>query len=222
VRTFIRFRWLLLAVGLPLCVLAVGLAMQVAAFSRPSRDSLVAANALSKLMRYHVMRGTERVDGRSISSVCIQGWFRRVGRKNYTEAALAVLGNGERLYDTGNGVHIVGPGRPPRRVDRGRFLLAGCPRLLGARIAAGLTGAKWFDADPSHSRGGRALVIEFGSRSGPIELYVNRRTLRPIELVLSGDPIRGWNKLDPGGGRPAIVRVRRAFRDIFRWNGDRA
>jgi hypothetical protein len=45
-------------------------------------------------------------------------------------------------------------------------------------------------------------------RSSPLELFVTRRTLRPLALRLPG---AGWSDLEPGADRLAIAEVRRAF-----------
>jgi hypothetical protein len=197
--------------AVPSAVAALGVGIQAAAFSRPPHDALVATGAVRELLRFRVMRASEVIGRRHLHSTCIQGWFRPLHHRRPEPGALVLLGDGDKLYDFGNGVHRVGRRGVVTQSDLARFLLAGCPRYIGNHVGTQLVSSRWIDTDPSHADGAPALELSFGRRATPIELFVNVRTDRPVELRLSGFPARGWSDLMPGGGSAAIVRVRRAF-----------
>jgi hypothetical protein len=203
--------WLLAAIAVPAAVAALGVGIQAAAFSRPPHDALVATGAVRELLRFRVMRATEVFGPRRLRATCLQGWFRPRHRRRPEPGALVLLGNGVKLYDFGNGVRRVGRRGVASRSDLARFLLAGCPRYIGNHVGTQLVSSRWIDTDPSHVDGTPALELSFGRRVAPIELFVNQRTDRPVELRLTGYPARGWSDLTPGGGSAAVARVRRAF-----------
>jgi hypothetical protein len=206
-----RLRLLLAAFAVPAAVAALGVGIQAAAFSRPPHDALIATNAIRELLRYHVMRATENVGGRRVRATCLQGWFRAMHRRRPAPGALVVLSNGVKLYDFGRGVRRVGLRGVPSQRDLARFLLAGCPRYIGDHVGSELVSSHWVDLDPSRADGASALALDYGRVRAPVEVFVDPRTYRPIEIHLSGYPAHGWSDLRPGGGAPAIARVRRAF-----------
>jgi len=210
VRALVRFRWLVPALALPACIALAGVGIQAAAFRRPARETLVAAEALHELLQYRVMRGTEQIGRQRLATTCVQGWYHTPRHRHLVPGAIVLVSNGERLYDFGNGVRRLGRQGRAGLTDRARFLLAACPRSIAERISVHLLGGQGVDTDPSHDDGASALAIAFGGRRRPIDLYVNRGTYRPVELKLSGT-VRGWSDLEPGGGRRAVIRVRRAF-----------
>jgi hypothetical protein len=205
VQALARFRWLVPAIGIPVLLAAAALALDAAAFGRPPRPVVLATRALSQLAEFRVMRGLEVIGSRPLRSTCVQGWFRRHGR--VARGALVVLGDGTRLYDFGHGVRAF-DGSGAADAERRRFLLAGCPRLLDERLGSRLVRGIAVEATPALVDGIPAYRVQVG-RSSALDVYVARSTLRPVELRLPG---AGWSDLEPGGGRTAIVRVRRAFR----------
>ncbi len=210
-RALCRFGWFLPAIAVPVCVAALGVGIQAAAFERPPRDAIVASDALRELLRYRVMRANVVVDQRPLRSICLDGWYHRAHHRRLVPGALVLLANGVRLYDVGNGVREIGRRGRVGPLDLARFLLAGCPRFLGARVGARLLGSRWIDTDSTRADGSLTLRLSFGQHSQPINLYVLRRTYEPIAMRLSGAPVTGWSDLTPGGDRRAIARVRRAF-----------
>lgn len=208
-----RFRWLLPALAIPACVVALGVGLQAAAFGRAPSDSLLATAALRELVRYRVMRSTESLGGHSLATTCIQGWFRLSGRR-LAHGALVLLGNGERLYDVGSGVRrLVRPGhsRPADLEDRVRFVLAACPHYLDDHLATNLIRGRSVEAVDERSDGENAAAIIAGSRYAVLTLDVTRVAYKPLALSFSEGRIRGSSDLVPGGGAVAIRRVRRAF-----------
>jgi hypothetical protein len=205
---------LLPAVAIPVCVVALGVALQAAAFGRTPNDSLLATAALRELVRYRVMRGTESFLGRPIATTCIQGWFRLPGHRRLALGALVLLGNGERLYDVGFGVRRlvrVAHSRSADRADRVRFVLAACPRYLDDHFATDLVHGRPVETGPARSDGASAAAIIAGSRHTKLTFDVTRVTYKPLSLSFSDGRLRGSTDLVPGGGATAIRRVRHAF-----------
>jgi hypothetical protein len=214
VRALGRFRWLLPALAVPACVGAVAVAIQAAAFGKAPEDSRLAASALRELVRFHVMRGSEVVDGRSTSATCVQGWFVAPRHRRLVRGALVLLGNGERLYSLGSGVRRLLPdGRsfPAPLADRIRFVLAGCPHYLDDRFATDLLLGRPTEAADRPADGKPALAITFGNGGARLTYDVQRTNDRPLALSFTYAGLRGWSDLDPGGGADAMQRVKRAF-----------
>jgi len=206
------------ALAIPTCAAAVGVALQAAAFGRAPADTLLAAQAVRELVRYHVMRGTESLAGHSIGTTCIQGWFKIPGHARLLPGALVLFGNGERLYDVGRlGVRRlprngpVGHSRPADLEDRARFVLAACPRYLGDHVATDLVRGHTVEAVDRRVDDAEAAAISVGSRGGQMTLDVAPVTHKPIALSLKDGRFSGWNDLVPGGGGAEIWRVRHAF-----------
>jgi hypothetical protein len=201
----LRFRLLLPALGIPLCVAAAGVGLDAAAFERPSTSVVLATNALHELALYRVMRADEVVGSRRLRSTCVQGWFPR--RHKVVRGALVLLSDGTELDDFGHGIRTA-DGKAATRAHRRAFLLAGCPRLLGDRLGTRLLRGGSADVVPTVADGTAAWAIRVG-RASPLELFVDRRTLRPVALTLAR---AGRSDVEPGGGRSAIAPVWRAFR----------
>src|SRR6266852_6079240 len=142
-----RFRWMLPAVGIPLCIAALGVAVQAVGFPQPASETLVATDALRTLEHLSVMRGTQWIGGRPVASICLDVSFRVPMHRESIHGALVLLGDGERLYNFGKGVRSVGERGPVEPVDRARFVLAGCPSSLGQSIASSLARSLPVDAD---------------------------------------------------------------------------
>jgi hypothetical protein len=214
VRAFGRFRSFLPAAAIPICAVAIGIAVQAAAFGRASADSLVATEAVRGLVQYNVMRGTETLGGRPIRATCVQGSFLRPGGRGPAHGALVLLGNGERLYDVGWGVRRLfrgGRSRPAGRKDRLRFVLAGCPNYLGNHVGNDLVRGRPLEAFDERSDGAPAAAIVVGSRHEILTLDVARFTQKPLALTVREGRIGGASDLAPGGGPATIRLVRRAF-----------
>jgi hypothetical protein len=210
VRSLVRFRWLLPVIVIPACVVVAGVGVQAAAFGRPPRDSLVAASALRGMMRYRVMRGTERIGRRQMSSVCVQGWFRAPRHQRFVRRALVLLGSGERLYEAGREIRRFGTVGAVSPLDIARFELAGCPRFVGNSLGTDLVRGFAVDADPMITDGASTVSIVFG-RKRRIALAVDGRTGRLVALRYTSRLASGWSDLEPGGDKAQIARVRRAF-----------
>ena len=209
-----RFRWLLPALALPACVIVAAVAIQAAAFGKAPEDARLAAGALRELVRFHVMRGTELIDGRSLSATCVQGWFSVPRHRRLVRGALVLLGNGERLYSVGSGIRRLLPdGRslPAPLADRVRFVLAGCPHYLDDRFATDLLLGRPTEAVDRPADGAEAVAITFAAGRARLTYDVQPMNDRPVALSFTYAGIHGSSDLDPGGGAPAIHHVREAF-----------
>lgn len=203
-RALLRFRWVLPAIGIPVAVAVLGVTIQAAAFERPSRAVTLATNAIHQLAQYRVMRSSQAAPADPARSICLQGWFPRKHR--VARGALVLLSDGTRLYDFGHGIRRF-DGKAATWAQRRRFLLAGCPRLLGDRFATRLLRGAQARLLPTLADGTSVYAIRVAG--SPLELFVARSTLRPVALRLTG---AGTADLEPGGGRAPIAAVRRAFR----------
>lgn len=209
-----RFQWLLPALAIPACIATVGVVVQGAAFGRAPKNALVATTALRELVRYRVMRGTESLDGGRVPATCVQGWFRVAGRARIRRAALVLLGNGTRLYELGGEIRVLEPNGETRAADlrqRAEFVLAGCPRFIGARMATDLVHGKPVRARATAADGERATSIAVGRLGAQLTLDVTPVENKPLELAYRDGGVDGSSDLIPGGGAAAIRRVRRAF-----------
>jgi hypothetical protein len=209
VRAVSRARFWVPALGVPACVVALGLGVQAAAFEHPPASSLVTVNALRELVRYRVMRGTELLGSRPLGSICVQAWFRLHRRHRVRRGTLVLLSDGTRLYDLGNGVRDY-DGVLASRQDRDRFLLAGCPRFLDVRIGEPLLRGQTPTLTRVHADGTTAYDIGVG-RSVRLQLLVAQRTFDPVGLTIGDGAETGSAELEPGGGAQAIAKVRHAF-----------
>ena len=211
VRALVRFRSVVPVIFVPLCVVLGALGIQAAVFSRPSRNDLVAAQALRTLLGYRVIRATEDIGRRTSAAICVQGWFHAPRHRRPVRGELVLIGREERLYDFGSGIRHFGDRRRVNRLDRLRFMLAGCPRFVGAQVSDALIRNRKIDVDPRRADGLAAESIVFGKRQAPIDLLVARHTYKPVELALSSGPVRGWSDLEPGGTPAVVSFVRHAF-----------
>jgi hypothetical protein len=203
------------ALAIPVCAAAVGVGVQAAAFGHAPKDELVATQALRRLVRYRVMRGTEVLAGRSLGSSCVQGWFRMGRHRKLVPGAIVLLSNGVRLYDVGHGVRLLPPGatrsRPAGLEDRIRFVLAACPRYLTNRLGTDLVRGKTVEMTSGRSDGAAAAAIVVGSPHARLTLDVTPITYMPIAIAFTYGRFSGWTDLVPGGGGAEVWRVRNAF-----------
>lgn len=196
---------------IPACIVSLSFALQVTALRRPSHDSLVTATALRQLNYYRVMRAVETVDRRRLTSTCLHTWFRIRTSGRLRPGELVLLSNGERLYDVGHGVRILGQGRVAGRADWLRFILAGCPHYVGAVVGAELISGSDVETTDASFRHRPAIVLRVRlNRHQWVGLYVRARTYLPLELRFQSQS-GARSDLEPGGGLTAVRLVQRAF-----------
>jgi hypothetical protein len=183
------------AVLLVLVGLAFG--VQAAFLNVPSKAQLLAVDALKALARYHVMGSTEQLSARPLRSVCFENRVFDQKTKSFVLGSFVLVGNRQRYYDLGQGVHAVGPGGSTYRVARRRFLLAGCPEFLAQRLGTLLLQWRPLKVANVQTDGVPAYRIHFGEPNRGVELYVERSTLWPLELALGPGAFAPRSDLEP-------------------------
>lgn len=177
----------------------VGLAFGVqAAFLKvPSNAELLAVDALKALAQYHVMGSTEQLSARPLRSLCFEDRVLDRKTKSFVLGSFVLVGKRQRYYDLGQGVHAVGSGGSTYKVARNRFLLAGCPEFLAQRLGSLLL--QWHQIRVADVRtdGVSAYRLHFGRPNYGVELYVERSTLRPLELALGPGVFARRSDLEP-------------------------
>ena len=199
-----RARWLLPALVVPAAVTALGLGVQALAFERPAPGQLFATEALRELVRFRAMRASERVANGRVRSLCVEGWFRARHHRRLRHGALVLLSDGTRLYDLGHGIRSW-DGLPAARLNRRRFLLAGCPHAFGARLASALVHGEGVSVTAVDDNGTRAYELRV--RKSRLGLVVAAGTLRPVEVFVGTE----HSILTTARAAAALEVVRRAF-----------
>jgi hypothetical protein len=90
----------------------VGLAfgVQAAFLNVPSNAQLLAVDALKALARYHVMGSTEQLSALPLRSLCFENRVFDRKTNSFVLGSFVLVGNRQRYYDLGHGVHRVGTG----------------------------------------------------------------------------------------------------------------
>jgi hypothetical protein len=176
----------------------VGLAfgVQAAFLNVPSSAQLLAVAALKALERYRVMGSTEQFNARPLRSLCLESRIFDRKTKSFVLGSFVLVGNRQRYYDLGQGVHAVGPGASTYKVARNRFLLAGCPEFLAQRLGS-LLEQRQIRVAEVRTDGVSAYHFHFGRPNRGVELYVERSTLRPLELALGPGVSAARSELKP-------------------------
>jgi hypothetical protein len=177
----------------------VGLAFGVqAAFLKvPSNAQLLAVDALKALARYHVMGSTEQLSARPLRSLCFENRVFDRKTNSFVLGSFVLVGNRQRYYDLGHGVHAVGTGGSTYKVARKRFLLAGCPEFLAQRLGTLLLQWRQIRVAAGRTDGVPAYRLHFGRPNLGVELYVERSTLRPLALALGPGAFATRSDLEP-------------------------
>ena len=159
-----------LLVALALAAAALGLAWSVEAvvLPPPARGDLAAAAALAVLQHQRGADSTLLLGrGGTLDATCMQGRFPRRG-------TLLRLSNGARVLDYAN-AHLT-------TQDMTDLELAGCPHVLGARVARLLeNGARARSATSDGS-----LAVRFFTDRSTLTLYLAGRLDVPVGVAISG------------------------------------
>jgi hypothetical protein len=177
----------------------VGLAfgVQAAFLNVPSNAQLLAVDALKALARYHVMGSTEQLSARPLRSLCFENRVFDRKTNSFVLGSFVLVGNRQRYYDLGHGVHRVGTGGSTYKVARNRFLLAGCPEFLAQRLGTLLLQWRQIHVADVQTDGVPAYRLHFGRPNRGVELYVERSSLRPLELALGPGAFTTRSDLEP-------------------------
>jgi hypothetical protein len=177
----------------------VGLAFGVQAvfLKVPSSAQLLAVDALKALAGYHVMGSTEQLNARPLRGLCFENRVYDRKTDSFVLGSFVLVGNRQRYYDLGHGVHVVGARRSTYKVARKRFLLAGCPEFLAQRLGSLLLQWRQIRVADVRTDGVPAYRLHFGRPNLGVELYVERSTLRPLELALGPGALATRSDLEP-------------------------
>jgi len=191
-------------------VVLVGLAfgVQAALLNVPSNAQLVAVDALKALERYHVMDSTEQLSRRPWRSLCFENRVFERNTDSFVLGSFVLVGKRQRYYDLGHGVQFSGAGDLTYEVARNRFLLAGCPEFLAQLLSALLLQWRQIRVTDVRTDGVAALRIHFGRPDLGVELYVERPSLRPLELALGSGAFAPRSDLEPTrfGDRAKLIK----------------
>jgi hypothetical protein len=188
-------------VALSICGVALGAGwvIQTGVLPPPARAERVAANAAAWLLRYRVVESSLRVEGRRVSGLCLRGWFdSRDGL--LARGVLLVLGDGTRILDNGGAERMSNPpGVKPWHSPTLLLVLAGCPGIVGKRLASDAV-----DGTVTESRafaaGRPALALHVPPERDHVRgkhvrdrltVYVSARGYRPLAVVASLGDLSG-------------------------------
>lgn len=194
-------RALLAGLAIAACLSLAAFVLEAAILRQVPRSDVIAADALRWLTRYRLVKSAEVIGRRrGLTGTCVESWFRGVRRGRSARGSMLFLSDGERVLATSGRVFTLGATHP--LPARPALLLAGCPRVLGARIALRL--GAWLGVPVTSARadGRRAYVL----RLGRIRLYVDRRTMRPIAVRIVARRLAGWGDIEVRRLTPAELR----------------
>ena len=190
-------------------VVLVGIAfgVQAALLKVPSNAQLVAVEALKTLGRYHIMDSTEHLSARPRRSLCFENRVFDRKTHSFVLGSFVLVGKRQRYYDLGHGVHFSAAGEPTYKLARNRFLLAGCPEFLAQRLGTLLLQWRRIRVTDVRTDGVAAFRIHFGRPDLGVELYVERPSLRPLELALGPGAFAPRSDLEPTpfGNRAELI-----------------
>jgi len=175
-----------------------------------ARHDLLTVDARKALARYHAMGSTERLTTRPLRSICFENRVFDRKTDSFVLGSVVLVGNRQRYYYLGHGVHFVGTGRSTYKVAQNRFLLAGCPGFLAERLGSLLLQWRQISVTDVRTDGMAAYRLHFGRPNLGVALYVERSTLRPLGLALGPEAFAPRSDLEPtrlGNQAQLIARV---------------
>lgn len=175
---------------------AAAFALEAVALPRPTSDQLLATRSMRWLTQHKALESTGVVDGRQMSTVCLNVRLAAVRRGPTLPGSLLITPRA-RLVETRVVAYALG--RRLRAVDDAAAAIAalqgGCPRALERRIGRLLTLRGHVLRRRAIFRGVPLLLLGFGARNRALELLVLPRTLTPVAVRLGR---RGrWRRLAP-------------------------
>ena len=209
-RPSLLVRTLVQAAAVLLVLIGLAFGVQAAFLNVPSNAQLLAVDALKALSRYHVMDSTEHLSARPLRTLCFENRVLDRKTNSFVLGSFVLVGSHQRYFDLGHGVHVVGNRRSKYKVARSRFLLAGCPEFLAQRLGDLLVEWRRIGVADVRTDGVPAYRLHFGRPNLGVELYVQRSTLRPLELALGPGTFATRSDLEPsrfGNQAELIARV---------------
>jgi hypothetical protein len=188
-------------------VLAAAWSLQAAALPVPERADFVAARAAGWFLQYRLVESAFRVGtGPLIHGSCLQGWFpTRAGPQRGT---VLRLDNGTSIVAVRpHHVDVVGAARP---LSARRVLvdleLAGCPRIVGPRIAQQLQNGPRERTERAYAAGRPALALRVPTMVTRIVVYLAPKTIRPVAVAVRSGRLSGYSRIRLTPLTPALWR----------------
>ena len=182
--------FVLLAVGG--ATLAAGWSVEAAGLPPAAHADRIAADAAAWFLRHRLASSSFKLQGRWEHGLCLRGWFTRPDGTR-THGTLLRTREGLRILGDGGPLKIGGVARPERPgLPLLQLELAGCPAILGPRIAAAAQTAAHLHVARAFAAGGPALALRLPPQHRDrLTLYVRPQTFRPLMVTASVGGVAG-------------------------------
>jgi hypothetical protein len=189
-------------------VLAAGWSLQAATLPTPERADFVAARAAGWFLQFRLVESTFRVGaGPLIHGSCLQGWFQT--RWGVQRGTVLRLDNGTSIIALRpHHVEVVGATHPlsARRVLV-ELELAGCPRIVGPRIAQHLQSAQRVHTELAYAARRPTIALRVPTELTRIVVYLAPKTLRPVAVSVRSGLLTGSGRIRLTPLTPARLRT---------------
>jgi hypothetical protein len=197
-------------------VLTAGWSVQAAVLPPPEQGNRIAADAAAWLLRHRLTSSVFSVGGRVRHGLCLHAWFpRRDG--TVARGTLLTLNDGARILQEGGPIRVEAAPRAPAREAMLEFELAGCPAVLGTRIASAAQSSTDIRVERAFSGGRPALALRLPTLRHAlaghetyldrVTLYVSARTRLPIAIRASMGRIAGSGRIWLTRVTPELLRA---------------
>ena len=189
-------RALVVACAATLALGAGAFVLQAAALGRPSAHSVLAARAVRALLGYRTMWSVERLGSRAaVQVVCRQVLAPALSRGGEQHRVVVTRGDGVRLSEQRGLVWSSLRILEPSALQSAQFALAGCPGLLGAKLATRLTARRGLRAFEVRTDGVPAYDLRFRVHGTQFDYFASRSGLTPLAVRVHGDGLRAYSDL---------------------------
>jgi hypothetical protein len=192
-------RWLgplVVGAALATAVGAAGFSVESTTLPRPSRAQLVGTRALDWLIHERLVKTVEKINGRRLQGVCMESWFRTLGRPGRRFGALLVRSDGVRaLVVAGRVLRLPGTASARAGSLPSAFEIAACPRSLANRLSVGVQDRRHLALSRTRFAGKSAFRLSFSIPDGRIILFVRRNGGVPLAEHLVDEQLNAWGYL---------------------------
>jgi hypothetical protein len=171
---------------------------------------VIAAAASTWFSRYRLVVSRFTIgSGRPIQATCLQGWFPTPGGPR-EPGTLLRFGRTSILVSDGRTTQAPRAPQAPRTERLGlvaRLALAGCPRILGQRVAARIQSAPPLAVEHAVLAGRPVLALRLPTRGLQISLYLTALTYRPIAVTARESELVGVSRIRLMPLTPTLLRA---------------